>query len=243
MAVRQPAGPLIVDPDGLKTWLVMRRMLRVVPVRHHTGNEPRDWISWFQAERMRRQYDVLNDAHLAAGHVSRPSFLPDEGYRQMTGLIRWLIANPNRASMGVMAVGPGLINEWFRRPERRLISMSSARRGPQLRTRKVTGVRLRQRRRPSLLVRQVLAVVSSAANGPRENSLGRITATRHTSTLGTTLAAVNRGTSPARASEDLPAPLPPSTSRNAQPFSTASLRRSTALLISRLRVSPVRNAP
>src|SRR5262249_60398930 len=58
---------------------------------------------------------------------------------------------------------------------------------------------------------------------------------RHTSTCGTPPAAVSLGTRPARTSEDLPDPLGPSTSRNGQPFSAASLSRSVALAMSRLR--------
>ena len=38
--------------------------------------------------------------------------------KDLNELIAWLRANPNKASMGVTAVGPRLINEWFRRETR-----------------------------------------------------------------------------------------------------------------------------
>jgi hypothetical protein len=74
-----------------------------------------------------------------------------------------------------------------------------------------------------------------AANGSADSSPGRITATRQTSMLGITPAIVNRGNRPARTRDDFPDPLGPSTSKNGQPLSAASLRRSVALAMSRLR--------
>ena len=63
------------------------------------------------------QYDVLNDFAPISPLVTFPDFLYVRRTipaNDLNELIAWLKANPNRASMGVTAVGPRLINEWFR---------------------------------------------------------------------------------------------------------------------------------
>ena len=109
------------------------------------------------------------------------------------------------------------------------------------RPREIAAAQFGQRRRSTRLVvrsrprRGRTAPPRAPRRDRRRVSPGRMTATRQRSMLGTTPAAVNRGTRPARTSEDLPEPLAPSTRRNGQPLSAASFSRSAALAISRLR--------
>jgi tripartite-type tricarboxylate transporter receptor subunit TctC len=63
------------------------------------------------------QYDVLNDFTPISPLVMFPDFLfarKTIPANDLYELIAWLKANPNRASMGVSAVGPRLLSEWFR---------------------------------------------------------------------------------------------------------------------------------
>jgi tripartite-type tricarboxylate transporter receptor subunit TctC len=63
------------------------------------------------------QYDVLNDFAPISPLVSFPTFLFARRTipaNNLNELIAWLKTNPNRASMGVTAVGGRVINEWFR---------------------------------------------------------------------------------------------------------------------------------
>jgi tripartite-type tricarboxylate transporter receptor subunit TctC len=63
------------------------------------------------------QYDVLNDFAPISPLVTAPVFLFARNTipaKDLNELIAWLKANPNKASMGVVAVGARLINEWFR---------------------------------------------------------------------------------------------------------------------------------
>jgi tripartite-type tricarboxylate transporter receptor subunit TctC len=63
------------------------------------------------------QYDVLNDFAPISPLNTTPAFLfarRTMPAKDLNELIGWLRANPNKASMGVVAVGPRLINEWFR---------------------------------------------------------------------------------------------------------------------------------
>jgi tripartite-type tricarboxylate transporter receptor subunit TctC len=63
------------------------------------------------------QYDVLNDFAPISPLVSFPTFLFARRTipaNNLNELIAWLKTNPNRASMGVTAVGARVINEWFR---------------------------------------------------------------------------------------------------------------------------------
>src|SRR6516162_6221984 len=63
------------------------------------------------------QYDVLNDFAPISPLVTFPDFLYVRRTipaNDLNELIAWLKANPNRASMGVTAVGPRLLSEWFR---------------------------------------------------------------------------------------------------------------------------------
>ena len=64
------------------------------------------------------QYDVLNDFAPISPLATASVFLYARRTipaKDLNELIAWLKANPNKASMGVAAVGPRLINEWFRR--------------------------------------------------------------------------------------------------------------------------------
>jgi tripartite-type tricarboxylate transporter receptor subunit TctC len=63
------------------------------------------------------QYDVLNDFAPISPLVTGGLFLLARRTipaKDLNELIAWLKANPNKASMGVVAVGQRLINEWFR---------------------------------------------------------------------------------------------------------------------------------
>jgi tripartite-type tricarboxylate transporter receptor subunit TctC len=63
------------------------------------------------------QYDVLNDFTPISPLVTFPDFLFARRTipaNDLNELIAWLKANPDRALMGVTAVGPRLISEWFR---------------------------------------------------------------------------------------------------------------------------------
>ena len=63
------------------------------------------------------RYDVLNDLAPISLLVTGPGFLLARraiSAKDLNELIAWLKANPDRASMGVTAVGPRLISEWFR---------------------------------------------------------------------------------------------------------------------------------
>jgi tripartite-type tricarboxylate transporter receptor subunit TctC len=63
------------------------------------------------------QYDVLNDFAPISPLVTFPDFLFASRTipaNNLNELIAWLKANPNRASMGVTAVGPRVIDHWFR---------------------------------------------------------------------------------------------------------------------------------
>jgi tripartite-type tricarboxylate transporter receptor subunit TctC len=64
------------------------------------------------------QYDVLNDFAPISPVATASVFLYVRRTipaKDLNELIAWLKANPNKASMGVAAVGPRLINEWFRK--------------------------------------------------------------------------------------------------------------------------------
>jgi tripartite-type tricarboxylate transporter receptor subunit TctC len=64
------------------------------------------------------QYDVLNDFAPISPLVTTSLFLFARRTipaQDLNELIAWLKANRNKASMGVTAVGPRLVNEWFRR--------------------------------------------------------------------------------------------------------------------------------
>ena len=64
------------------------------------------------------QYDVLNDFAPISPLVTTPAFLFARRTipaKDLNGLIAWLKANPNKASMGVVSAGGHLINEWFRK--------------------------------------------------------------------------------------------------------------------------------
>jgi tripartite-type tricarboxylate transporter receptor subunit TctC len=63
------------------------------------------------------QYDVLQDFAPISPLVATPFVLLAKRTipaKDLNELIGWLKANPNKASMGVTAVGQRLINEWFR---------------------------------------------------------------------------------------------------------------------------------
>jgi tripartite-type tricarboxylate transporter receptor subunit TctC len=64
------------------------------------------------------QYDVLSDFAPISPLATTSVFLFARRTipaKDLNELIAWLKANPNKASMGVSAVGPRLTNEWFRR--------------------------------------------------------------------------------------------------------------------------------
>ena len=63
------------------------------------------------------QYDVLNDFAPISPLVTVSVFLFARRTipaKDLNELIAWLKANANKGSMGVAAMGPRLINEWFR---------------------------------------------------------------------------------------------------------------------------------